>query len=63
MAPSSDHKNVKQNQAVSTKAKLVFHEYSRLALDFYFSVKNHSSLRPLAAQESVASARSLSESV
>ena len=49
----SNHKNVKQNQAVLTKAKLVFHEYSGLALDFDFSV--HSSLRQLAAQESVAS--------
>ena len=53
--PPSDHKNVKQNQAVLTKAKPVFYEYSGLALDFDFSVKNYSSLRPLAAQESVAS--------
>ena len=53
--PPSDHKNVKQNQAVLTKAKLVFHEYLGLALAFDFSVKNYSSLRLLAAQESVAS--------
>ena len=55
MPPLSNHKNLKQNQVVLTKAKLVFNEYSGLALDFDFSVKNHSSLRPLAAQESVAS--------
>ena len=53
--PLSDHKNEKQNQAVLAKAKVVFHKYSGLALDFHFSVKNHLSLRPLAAQESVAS--------
>ena len=37
--PPSDHKNVKQTQAVLTKAKLVFREYSRLPLNFDFSVK------------------------
>ena len=55
MARPSDYKNVKQNQAVLTRAKLVFHENSGLTLDFNFSVKNHSSLRSIAAQESVAS--------
>ena len=53
--PPSDHKKCKANQAVLTKAKLAFHEYWGLVLDFDFSVKNHSSLRPLATQESVAS--------
>ena len=47
---SSDPKNVKQNQAVLAKAKLIFRKYSGFALDFDFPVKNHSSLRPLACR-------------
>ena len=52
MAPfkTLKRKNVKQNQAVLAKAKLVFREYSRFALEFDFPVKNHSSLRPLAGR-------------
>ena len=48
--PPSDPKNVKQNQAVSAKAKLVFREYLGFALDFDFPVKNHSSLISLAGR-------------
>ena len=41
MAPQTPkRKNVKQNQAVLEKAKLVFREYLGFALDFDFSVKN-----------------------
>ena len=43
-------KNVNQNQAVLAKEKLVYREYSGFAMDFDFSVKNHSSLRPLAGR-------------
>ena len=40
MAPT-DFKNVKQNQAVLAKAKLVFREYSGFALDFDFPCLRH----------------------
>ena len=49
MSPS-DHENVKQNQAVLAKPKLVFREYSEFALNFDFPEKNHWSLRPLAGR-------------
>ena len=37
-----NEKNVKQNEAVLAKAKLVFRKNSGFALDFDFPVKNHS---------------------
>ena len=49
MAPSAP-KNVKQNQAVLAKAKLVYQEYSGFALDFDFPMKNRLSLTPLAGR-------------
>ena len=44
---SYKRKTVKQNQAVLTKAKLVFREYSGFALDLDFPVENCLLLRPL----------------
>ena len=48
--PLTPKKNVKKNQAVLAKAKLVCREYSEFAQNFDFSLKNLSSLRPLAGR-------------
>ena len=42
LSDPKNEKNVKQNQAVLAKAKLVFREYSEFVLDFDFRCFRHS---------------------